>query len=162
MKNNKSWKFSFTDGQVVLKLEKTVEDFYVEVDWQCAPFFADSGAVSTDFRVTVQRGEVGVIFYCRTYSGDDSEDQSSRFAIDTVRTYENDLTKNSPHSYSGPTFGDMSDELQNSLDGFLESLGVDDSICDFIDGASMHKEQKEYVRWLGSVKEFLEKKDIVY
>eukprot|EP00388_Colpodella_angusta_P023974 GDKJ01062248.1.p1 GENE.GDKJ01062248.1~~GDKJ01062248.1.p1 ORF type:complete len:216 (-),score=51.86 GDKJ01062248.1:49-696(-) len=161
VKNNKDWSFSADDGQVSLKLKKNVERHDVTVEWQCAHFYADSGAVSTDFRVLIESSDSkGIVFYCRTYTGSASEQSAgelySRFSIDTVRTFSSTMEKEDLEAYSGPSFADLSDEIQNAFDQYLEAVGVNDSLCDFIDSASMYKEQKEFVRWLSTMKDFFE------
>jgi len=64
--------------------------------------------------------------------------------------------KNSASAYNGPEFEDLDDSLQQALDDWLASLGVNESLCDFIDAMSVDKEQREYMRWIGKLSSFVQ------
>jgi len=110
----------------------------------------------TDFSVTVDspQGGPGVTFYCTTVQG--GEEQSFRYMIGNVRYFESEAEKNNVSAYNGPEFEDLDDSLQQGLDDWLASLGVNETLCDFIDAMSVDKEQREYMRWIGKLSAFLQ------
>lgn len=58
--------------------------------------------------------------------------------------------------YTGPPFGNLDEDLQILLEKYLEERGVNTSMALFIPDYIDFKEQKEYLRWLGNVKSFVE------
>ncbi|KAE9467707.1 hypothetical protein C3L33_00388, partial [Rhododendron williamsianum] len=60
--------------------------------------------------------------------------------------------------YTGPGFKELDDELQNSLYKFLEARGVNDDLAVFLHGFMKNKDKTEFIRWMGTVKSFIEKK----
>ncbi|XP_010245555.1 PREDICTED: uncharacterized protein At2g39795, mitochondrial-like [Nelumbo nucifera] len=59
--------------------------------------------------------------------------------------------------YTGPGFKDLSDDLQDSLQEFLEARGVTDELAVFLHEYMMNKDKTEFIRWMGTVKSFIEK-----
>lgn len=53
---------------------------------------------------------------------------------------------------------ELDDELQNSLYEFLEARGVNDDLAVFLHGFMKNKDKTEFIRWMGTVKSFIEKK----
>ncbi|XP_065867241.1 uncharacterized protein At2g39795, mitochondrial-like [Euphorbia lathyris] len=60
--------------------------------------------------------------------------------------------------YDGPDFNELDDELQESLYEFLEERGVDDEMAAFLHQYMKNKERNEYIRWMGTVKSYIEEK----
>ncbi|XP_077229194.1 uncharacterized protein At2g39795, mitochondrial-like [Tasmannia lanceolata] len=60
-------------------------------------------------------------------------------------------------AYMGPNFNELDDELQNSLQEFLEARGVNDDLAVFLHQYMMNKDQTELIRWMEVVKSFIEK-----
>ncbi|WEW60140.1 Mitochondrial acidic protein mam33 [Emydomyces testavorans] len=58
--------------------------------------------------------------------------------------------------YAGPPFGNLDEDLQILLERYLEERGIDTALAAFIPDYIDFKEQKEYVRWLGNLKKFVE------
>lgn len=56
--------------------------------------------------------------------------------------------------YAGPTFDELDNALQNAFYEYLADRGVDDSLAEKLTDFCSTKEQVEYVRWLGAVKDF--------
>ncbi|GAB2293657.1 hypothetical protein Dimus_027869 [Dionaea muscipula] len=64
-----------------------------------------------------------------------------------------------PHQpYLGPLFKELDEKLQESLFEFLEVRGIDDALCTLLHKSIMDKDRTENIRWLGTVKSFVEKK----
>eukprot|EP00386_Alphamonas_edax_P009237 GDKI01030418.1.p2 GENE.GDKI01030418.1~~GDKI01030418.1.p2 ORF type:complete len:251 (+),score=100.69 GDKI01030418.1:55-753(+) len=162
------WKFEEKDSDVNMVLVKETKDGYkVSVDFQLtSPIgqegFEGEGAQDdemggeevTDFSITVEnKSGSGMTFYCSTSGGD----QAHRFLIGNVRQFANAEEKENPSAYNGPEFEDLDESLQEGLDEWLASLGVNEELCDLIDAAAIDKEQREYMRWLSNFQKFFEK-----
>jgi len=153
-----TWKFVDAEGNVNMMLEKEAGSKIVQIEWQLTSPFdpsADEGGEpqqeATDFSVTVQNKDknVGITFYCSTQAGEDH-----RYVIGNVRSFSSAEEKDSVSAYNGPEFEDVEEKLQEALDEYLLEMGVDGSVCDFIDAMALDKEQREYVRWLKNTLKF--------
>lgn len=60
--------------------------------------------------------------------------------------------------YAGPQFKELDDALQDSLYEFLETRGINDELAVFLHEYMKNKNKMELIRWMGSVKSFIEKK----
>jgi complement component 1 Q subcomponent-binding protein, mitochondrial len=58
--------------------------------------------------------------------------------------------------YAGPPFGNLDEDLQVLLERYLEERGVNTALAIFVPDYIDMKEQKEYLRWLSNVKDFVE------
>jgi complement component 1 Q subcomponent-binding protein len=58
--------------------------------------------------------------------------------------------------YVGPPFGNLDEDLQVLLERYLDERGINTALAIFVPDYIDMKEQKEYVRWLESVKGFVE------
>lgn len=65
-----------------------------------------------------------------------------------ANTAEKEWTRQS--LYAGPPFGNLDEELQILLERYLDERGIDAGLASFVPDYIDYKEQKEYVRWLGS------------
>ncbi|KAI4370943.1 hypothetical protein MLD38_019232 [Melastoma candidum] len=60
--------------------------------------------------------------------------------------------------YTGPGFKELDDELQEALYEFLEERGIDDQLATFLHQYMGNKDKIEYIRWMETVKSFVENK----
>ncbi|KAI9723685.1 MAG: hypothetical protein M1812_000985 [Candelaria pacifica] len=58
--------------------------------------------------------------------------------------------------YTGPPFGNLDEDLQVLLEGYLDERGVNTALALFVPDYIDFKEQREYLRWLSNVKSFVE------
>ena len=169
LSDHPQWKFADSEGDVTLRMSKTMGNKEVLLEWQLvSPFGGDVGDFneegapetdeempmdSTDFTITVQdkSGERGLIYYCQTAAG-----EGHRYMIGNVRSFSSAAERDSDASYNGPDFEDLDDSLQESFDEFLAEAGINDEVCDFIDSSAVDKEQREYMRWLKNVDSFIQ------
>lgn len=56
--------------------------------------------------------------------------------------------------YSGPEFGNLAEELQEAINQYLVSRGVDQGLAEFILAYAGVKENNEYLDWLENFKKF--------
>ncbi|EJS43277.1 mam33p [Saccharomyces arboricola H-6] len=56
--------------------------------------------------------------------------------------------------YHGPPFSNLDEELQESLEAYLESRGINEELASFISAYSEFKENNEYISWLEKMKKF--------
>ncbi|KAH8693944.1 regulatory protein SUAPRGA1 [Talaromyces proteolyticus] len=57
--------------------------------------------------------------------------------------------------YSGPVYGNLDEDLQTLFDRYLDERGFDAELANIIPEYITVKEQKEYTRWLESVRKFI-------
>lgn len=55
-------------------------------------------------------------------------------------------------AYHGPAFSNLDESLQTAFEDYLRSLGVNETMADFLVSYSEFKENKEYFTWLNDVK----------
>ncbi|XVE89168.1 hypothetical protein DITRI_Ditri19aG0128900 [Diplodiscus trichospermus] len=60
--------------------------------------------------------------------------------------------------YFGPEFKELDDELQDSLYEFLEERSINDELATFLHEYMKNKDKTEFVKWLETVKSYIEKK----
>ncbi|THV04698.1 mitochondrial glyco protein [Dendrothele bispora CBS 962.96] len=91
--------------------------------------------------------------------------QEGQFMVDNVSFYRDgklatELTAEADWKrrglYMGPQFETLDIGLQEELEKFLQERGVNESVALFIPEYAEWKEQAEYVKWLDSVKEFVD------
>ncbi|EAU89704.2 regulatory protein suaprga1 [Coprinopsis cinerea okayama7 len=58
--------------------------------------------------------------------------------------------------YIGPQFNTLDALLQEQFEKFLDERGINETVAHFIPEYAEFKEQKEYVKWLGKVKSFVD------
>lgn len=58
--------------------------------------------------------------------------------------------------YVGPPFSNLDEDLQVLLERYLEERGVNAALAIFVPDYIDMKEQREYLRWLSNVKDFVE------
>ncbi|KAK9164789.1 hypothetical protein Syun_005691 [Stephania yunnanensis] len=59
--------------------------------------------------------------------------------------------------YEGPEFSDLDENLQKAFYTYLEDRGIKSSLTNFLQEYMNDKENREYLTWLKSMKEFVEK-----
>jgi len=69
------------------------------------------------------------------------------------KTAEQDWSRRS--IYTGPPFNNLDEDLQILLEKYLEERAINTRLALFIPDYIDHKEQKEYIRWLNNVKNFV-------
>ncbi|KAH6879390.1 regulatory protein suaprga1 [Coprinopsis sp. MPI-PUGE-AT-0042] len=91
--------------------------------------------------------------------------QEGHFLVENVSFYEDakvgtELTAEADWKrrgmYIGPQFDTLDIGLQEEFEKFLQERGINESIAQFIPDYAEFKEQKEYVKWLDRVKNFVD------
>lgn len=77
--------------------------------------------------------------------------------IDHHDIFRHDIGEQRQDLYMGPLFEELSQDLQATFTGFLEERGINAALATFLPDYIDYKEQKEYVRWLKDVNEFISK-----
>jgi complement component 1 Q subcomponent-binding protein len=62
---------------------------------------------------------------------------------------------NKSNFHQGPPFNNLDEDLQILLEKYLEERGINTRLALFIPDYIDHKEQKEYIKWLNNVKNFV-------
>ncbi|PPQ69760.1 hypothetical protein CVT24_002972 [Panaeolus cyanescens] len=58
--------------------------------------------------------------------------------------------------YIGPQFETLDQAVQDEFEKYLNERGINESLAAFIPEYATHKEQQEYVKWLGKVRSFVD------
>ncbi|KAF9235548.1 mitochondrial glycoprotein [Melanogaster broomeanus] len=91
--------------------------------------------------------------------------QESAFIVDNISYYPDaklgtsltaDADWNRRGLYIGPQFETLDVSVQEEFEKFLQERGINESLATFIPEYSEFKEQKEYIRWLENVKNFVD------
>ncbi|XP_020224369.1 uncharacterized protein At2g39795, mitochondrial [Cajanus cajan] len=59
--------------------------------------------------------------------------------------------------YIGPNFRDLNAKVQEKFYDYLDARGVNDELADFLHKYMMNKDRIELLRWMGSLKSFVER-----
>eukprot|EP00918_Siedleckia_nematoides_P055690 GHVU01121546.1.p1 GENE.GHVU01121546.1~~GHVU01121546.1.p1 ORF type:complete len:244 (-),score=41.96 GHVU01121546.1:2917-3648(-) len=158
------WSLEDSDGNVNMVLKKEIGGKKVMVEYQLVSPFSggaepeadeesdEAPPSETEFSVTIKNNSnEGMTFYCSTIQND----EKFRYTIGNLRYFSSEEEKVDVSAYNGPEFEDLDEGLQQALDGYLSSYGVDEALCDFIDTMALDKEQREYIRWLSGVSKFV-------
>ena len=78
----------------------------------------------------------------------------------TSITYTEDVDKlastlQTTEEYIGPEFSTLDERLQGSFIEFMESLGINDELTNFIQVFCYDKDQRLYQKWLNDVNRFI-------
>jgi len=57
--------------------------------------------------------------------------------------------------YNGPDFTTLDERIQTSLTEYLEGYGINEHLAAFVECMSLDKDQRLYMRWLSSLKNFI-------
>ncbi|GAB7351369.1 hypothetical protein MBLNU459_g2052t1 [Dothideomycetes sp. NU459] len=109
-------------------------------------------------QITVTREAKGALaIECVAQDGEITIDNVYYFPtadLAEAKTAEKDWARRS--LYTGPPFGQLDEDLQVLLERYLDERGINTSMALFIPDYIDMKEQKEYIRWLGNMKSFVE------
>ncbi|XP_073010008.1 uncharacterized protein At2g39795, mitochondrial-like [Typha latifolia] len=99
--------------------------------------------------VAVEKGEGPFLEFCCNFNDDELEIESM-----TMKRHDDPDSQN---AYEGPEFSDLDESLQEALRKYLEVRGIKHSMYDFLHEYMINKDEREYLVWLKSMKEFVEK-----
>ena len=57
--------------------------------------------------------------------------------------------------YAGPEFTTLDERIQTSLSEYFQGYGINEHLCAFVECMSLDKDQRLYMKWLGSLKDFI-------
>eukprot|EP01068_Selenidium_serpulae_P004308 Selendium_serpulae@DN3504_c0_g1_i10.p1 len=161
------WKPNMIPGDINMSLMRNAGGMNVTVDFQLSPPLQDdevsddsngSGSPGregdmTNFMVTATNvSGAGVRFYCSTIKGD----SKYRFLIANIKAFADKNDKDSETAYNGPDFQDLDDAMQHTIDAWVADLGVNNELCEIIEGLATDKEQQEYMKWINDFIKALE------
>ncbi|KAH7907540.1 mitochondrial glycoprotein [Hygrophoropsis aurantiaca] len=113
--------------------------------------------IRTSFAITKANGKGSINI--------DTMCQEGAFIIDNISYYPDaqlgtELTAEADWKrrglYIGPQFDTLDVAVQEEFEKYLQERGINESLAMFIPEYSEYKEQKEYVRWLDNVKNFVD------
>ncbi|XWS19143.1 hypothetical protein CRYUN_Cryun32bG0106700 [Craigia yunnanensis] len=132
------------------------EDITIE-----ATMFDGSFPVSTSAKVW-DDVQLHITFIVNISKGDDNvlEIMCSAWpdAIEIKKLFVRGHNRTPDQPYFGPEFKELDDELQDSLYEFLEERSINDELATFLHEYMKNKDKTEFIKWLGTVKSYIEKK----
>lgn len=102
----------------------------------------DGSSVSFDLLMNLQEGS----FYVDSVTPYPSKDVALNESAEAELSRE--------LSYHGPPFSNLDEELQETLEIYLASRGINEELSSFISAYSEFKENNEYIQWLENMKKF--------
>jgi len=78
-------------------------------------------------------------------------------AIDSVSVAKEESSE--PQIHQSPDFREMTGDFQIAVREYLEERGINSNLASFLYDLMLNKRKVEYLRWLETVKAFLEKQD---
>lgn len=103
---------------------------------------ADKSAVSFELLMNLQEGSFYVDSVTPFESAEEALNDSAEAEVKRELVYH------------GPPFSNLDEELQESLEVYLSSRGVDEELSSFIAAFSEFKENEEYIKWLKNMRQF--------
>ncbi|XP_074578789.1 uncharacterized protein At2g39795, mitochondrial-like [Curcuma longa] len=97
--------------------------------------------------VTIDKGEDHLLEFCCSLNLD-------KVGIETMVLKKRD-DPDDQSAYQGPEFSDLDENLQKAMHKYLEERGIKSSLFDFLHEYMLNKDEKEYLVWLKSMKEFI-------
>lgn len=97
--------------------------------------------------VTIKKPEGPILEFDCNFNDDE-------LTIENMRALNRD-NPDAKNVYEGPQFSDLDKSLQKALHRYLEVRGFKHSLHDWLYEYMMRKDEKEYVVWLKSMKEFI-------
>lgn len=142
-----------SDGNVRVAAEDGVSDQEIEDDLE-----GEGQGFPAHVNVTIERAGKGALSIEATAQDGDFliEDLYHFPSADLADPATADKEWQRRTLYSGPPFNNLDEDLQILLEKYLEERGINTRLALFIPDYIDHKEQKEYVKWLNSVKTFVE------
>ncbi|EGP83509.1 unnamed protein product [Zymoseptoria tritici ST99CH_1A5] len=118
----------------------------------------DQPAFPVSVNVLIQRPSKGALkFQLVANDGDFIIHQLSQIPASTGNgSAANLLRAHQETAYAGPPFQQLDEEVQGILESYLTARGITSHLAQFVPDYIDVKEQKEYLGWLGRVKEFVE------
>ncbi|XP_020582644.1 uncharacterized protein At2g39795, mitochondrial-like isoform X2 [Phalaenopsis equestris] len=93
--------------------------------------------------------ELNLEFSCTAFADE--------IVIDSLSVQRKDESDDGVLAYEGPDFNDLDENLQKAFHKFLEIRGISPATTNFLYEYMIHKDDKEYCRWLQNLKQFIEK-----
>ncbi|XP_020577891.1 uncharacterized protein At2g39795, mitochondrial-like [Phalaenopsis equestris] len=99
--------------------------------------------------ITIDKGQGFILeFGCKLTSDELEIESMASSSSDHFDTQE---------AYQGPEFSDLDENLQKALHKYLEVRGINSSLYRFLYEYMINKDEREYLKWLKKLKEFIVK-----
>ncbi len=171
--NESGFKFSEVEGGIEMVLTKQVGDKKIEVHFEARQPTPEEGEQEQeqqapeeeqgmsenycDFTIIITdaAGKKGLIV--EATSMDTEVNYNSVMVTDDVAAHRAlHRFERQMRVYAGPDFTTLDERIQSSLTEYLEGFGVNEHLCAFVECMSLDKDQRLYMRWLSSLKEFVQ------
>jgi len=158
----KSFKLQDNVGEGVVKLTREHKNETIEVVFDCQDVEeeeaeAEEGEdpeldVGVNFEVIISKPSANARLIAQCLG------TAEGTSIRNVRHLPLDKPVDDVEGYTGPTFEDLDEELQEGIAHYLEARKIDSDFGYFVLAYATDKEQREYVNWLNKVHDFVSTK----
>ncbi|GLJ06981.1 hypothetical protein SUGI_0054750 [Cryptomeria japonica] len=139
-------------GKEDIKLEVTMIDLgKVPAEYYPEQAGEDYTSCTITLAVTISKGEGApvMVIGCTVYPNE--------IVTDSVSVAEEESSE--PQIHQSPDFREMSGDLQIAFRGYLEERGINSNLASILYDLMLNKRKVEYLRWLQTVKDFIENQD---
>ena len=152
-----------------MTLEKDLDDKHIEIVFEARQPMPDDMPEQEgmeeeelpsenycDFTVFIQDADVkgGLVVECTTMDTEISINNvmcvDDLAAVKKMERFERSLGM-----YNGPDFSVLDERVQSSFTEYLENFGINEHLALFVECMSLDKDHRLYMRWLASVKDFI-------
>ncbi len=104
-------------------------------------------------RITKKGGKNGILVFASTLDNS-YEIESVQYSDDAHALYDSFVNQRVVNYYTGPSFTHLDERLQNELNDFFASVGLNEELVSFINVLSLDKDQRLYLKWLKNLDRF--------
>ena len=170
--NESGFQFKESDTGIKMSLSKAVGDKMVNIEFEARQPLPDDmpeqEGQEEDEEMPSENYCDFTVYISDTHSSKgmvvDATTMDTEIAFNNVMQVDNiaEIMKmqrfeRSMQEYNGPDFTTLDERIQNSLTEYLEGYGVNEHLAAFVECMSLDKDQRLYMRWLESIKSFVEK-----
>jgi complement component 1 Q subcomponent-binding protein len=105
------------------------------------------------FKITKAGQNSGIIVHATLI--DNNIEYSNVIFSDYIHEMFNNQNNFNNDEYMGPDFQTLDEKLQEELQNYFESLGVNSELASFVQVLTVDKDQRLYLNWLKEVNKFI-------
>jgi complement component 1 Q subcomponent-binding protein, mitochondrial len=163
--DNSGFKFIDSQNSSRMQLQKTVNDFQVNISYFPKPPPEEEEENNTEqqqsnfteFQVLINKVGKSAGFLIDAISTDSQININHIHCSDNIQEFYNKYISGTSDadSYQGPDFNTLDNSLQQAFYDLLEEFGLNEECANFIEVSALDKDQALYMKWLKNAKNCL-------